>query len=39
VQTVQVEFVLQTRGHDHVRQIIEALDRKGFAAKLDLDGA
>lgn len=39
VQTVQVEFVLQTRGHDHVRQVIEALAGKGFAAKLDLDRA
>lgn len=37
VQTVEVEFVIETRGHDHVRQIIEALGRKGFGAKLHLD--
>ena len=37
VQTVEVEFVLQTRSHDHVRQVIEALDRKGFTATLHLD--
>jgi threonine dehydratase len=35
VQTVEVEFVLQTRSHDHARQIIEALAVKGFRAKLD----
>jgi threonine dehydratase len=37
VQTVEVEFVLQTRSHEHVRQVIEALARKGFAATLHLD--
>jgi threonine dehydratase len=36
VQTVEVEFVLQTRSHDHVRQIVEALAGKGFAATLHL---
>jgi threonine dehydratase len=33
VQTVEVEFVLETRSHDHVRQVIEALARIGFTAK------
>ena len=37
VQTVEVEFVLQTRSHDHVRQVIEALARKGFDATLHLE--
>lgn len=37
VQTVEVEFVLQTRSHDHVHEIVEALARKGFAATLHLD--
>jgi hypothetical protein len=30
-------FVLQTRSHDHVRQVIEALARKGFDATLHLE--
>jgi threonine dehydratase len=34
VQTVEVEFVLQTRNQDHVRQITEALARKGFHTTL-----
>jgi threonine dehydratase len=37
VQTVEVEFVLQTRSHDHVRQVIETLARKGFDATLHLE--
>jgi threonine dehydratase len=37
VQTVEVEFVLQTRSHDHVRQVIDGLARKGFQATLHLD--
>ena len=37
VQTVEVEFVLQTRSHDHVRELIEALARKGFEATLHLE--
>jgi threonine dehydratase len=37
VQTVEVEFVLQTRSDDHVREVIEALARKGFPATLRLD--
>jgi threonine dehydratase len=36
VQTVEVEFVVQTRSHDHVREVIDALARKGFGAKLVL---
>jgi len=34
VQTVEVEFVLQTRSHDHAREVIETLARKGFQASL-----
>jgi threonine dehydratase len=34
VQSAEVEFVLQTRGHDHVRQIIAALEAAGFNARL-----
>jgi threonine dehydratase len=37
VQTVEVEFVLQTRSHDHVRQVIEALAQKGYKAAPHLD--
>ena len=34
VQSAVVDFVLQTRGHDHVRQIIAALEAAGFNARL-----
>jgi threonine dehydratase len=34
VQTVEVELVLETRGPDHVRQVIEALTRSGMSPKL-----
>jgi threonine dehydratase len=34
VQSAVVDFVLQTRGHDHVRQIIAALGAAGFKARL-----
>ena len=34
VQSAVVDFVLQTRGHDHVRQIIADLDAVGFKARL-----
>ncbi len=34
VQSAVVDFVLQTRGHDHVRQIIAVLDAAGFHARL-----
>ena len=37
VRTAQVDFVLETRSHEHVRQIIEALARAGFAARLHND--
>jgi len=32
VQTVEVEFVLQTRSRDHAREVVETLARRGFAA-------
>ncbi len=32
VQSVEVDFVMQTRGHEHVADVIEALSRAGFAA-------
>jgi threonine dehydratase len=34
VQTAEVDFVLETRGHDHIQQIIAALEAAGFKAKL-----
>ncbi len=34
VQSTEVEFVLETRGHEHVRQIIAALEAAGFRARL-----
>ncbi len=34
VQSAVVDFVLQTRGHDHVRDIIAALEAAGFKARL-----
>src|SRR5262249_45287666 len=37
VRTAQVDFVLETRSHEHVRQIIEALARAGFTARLHND--
>ena len=33
VQTAEVEFVLQTRNHDHVAEIIAALQADGFSAR------
>lgn len=33
VKAVEVEFVLETRGHEHVREIVEALGRIGFVAR------
>jgi len=35
VQSAEVEFVLQTRSHEHVTEILEALKAAGFAARLD----
>jgi len=37
VRTAEVDFVLETRSHEHVQQIIEALARAGFAARLHND--
>jgi threonine dehydratase len=37
VRTAEVDFVLETRGHEHVQQIIEALARAGFSARLHND--
>ena len=34
LQTAEVEFVLQTRNHDHVREIVAALSDAGFKPRL-----
>ena len=34
VQSADVDFVLQTRGHDHIREIIAKLASAGFQARL-----
>jgi threonine dehydratase len=34
VQSAEVEFVLQTRSHDHVAEILKALAAAGFSARL-----
>ncbi|MGZ5113211.1 MAG: ACT domain-containing protein, partial [Usitatibacter sp.] len=34
VQNAEVDLVLKTRNHEHVRQIVEALQRAGFAARV-----
>ena len=34
LQTAEVEFVLQTRSHEHVAEILDALKAAGFAARL-----
>jgi threonine dehydratase len=34
LQTAEVEFVLQTRGREHIDEVIAALDRAGFPAWL-----
>jgi threonine dehydratase len=36
LQTVEIEFVLQTRGREHIEELIAALDRAGFPARLAL---
>lgn len=36
-QTVEVDFVLETRDHDHVRQVIDALANLGITAELHND--
>ncbi len=37
VRSAEVDFVLETRGHEHVAQIIEALGAAGFEARLHND--
>jgi threonine dehydratase len=37
LRTVEVDFVLETRGHEHVQQVIEALARAGYTARLHND--
>jgi threonine dehydratase len=34
VQSAEVDFVLETRGPEHIEQILEALGRRGFKARL-----
>jgi len=34
VQSAVVDFVLETRGHEHVKQVIAALEAAGFKARL-----
>jgi len=34
IRNVEVDFVLQTRGHDHVQDVIDRLNAAGFAAEL-----
>ena len=34
IQSAEVDVVLQTRGHEHIRQILAALEAKGFRAEL-----
>jgi len=34
VRSAEVDFVLETRGHEHVAQILEALAQAGFEARL-----
>jgi len=37
LQTAEVEFVVQTRSHEHVREIVEALNQAGFNPRLEDD--
>jgi threonine dehydratase len=37
LQTVEVDFVLETRDHEHVQQVIAALSEAGFKARLNND--
>jgi threonine dehydratase len=37
VQSVEVDFVLETRDHEHVQQVLDALAVAGFAARLHND--
>jgi threonine dehydratase len=34
LQQVKAEFTLQTRGHDHAREVIEALEQAGYEVQL-----
>ena len=34
IRAAEVDFVLATRGHEHVQQVIHALARAGFEARL-----
>jgi threonine dehydratase len=34
IQSAEVDFVLQTRGHRHIEQILATLEQKGFRAQL-----
>jgi threonine dehydratase len=34
LKTIEVEFVLQTRGSEHIQEIIRALRAAGFAARV-----
>ena len=38
VQSAEVDFVLETRDHEHVQQIIAALEGEGFRARLHNEG-
>ncbi|HWH48246.1 MAG TPA: threonine ammonia-lyase [Burkholderiales bacterium] len=38
VQSAEVDFVLETRGHEHIRQIISALEKAGFKTRLHNEG-
>jgi threonine dehydratase len=33
VQSVEIQLVLKTRNHEHVAQVVAALQRAGFAAR------
>ena len=37
VQSVEVDFVLETRDHEHVQQVLAALAAAGFPARLHND--
>jgi threonine dehydratase len=35
VQNVEIELVVQTRGHAHVAEVLAALEQAGFSAQTD----
>jgi threonine dehydratase len=37
LQTAEVEFVIQTRNHDHVREIVRELESAGYRPRLHVD--